>query len=412
LPTKEWIDSGTQDNPVFVMRIDGHMALANSTALNLAGITRDTATPEGGEIVRDADGEPTGVLKDNAMLLFADVIPERSDDELMEAFRLAQEHAFSLGLTEVHSVSASPSETWLLAAMKRARDTGVQKIRMRLYSPIVDWREIANTVEAEGPGDDLLKWDGVKGMIDGALGSTTAWFYDPFTDAPDTSGFPLVAPDQLTDWIVDADNAGLKLAIHAIGDRAIDAALDNFETAADANAPEHRFRIEHFQHPTRDAIDRAARLGVIASMQPYHAIDDGRWAEKRIGAERIKTTYAFRTILDAGMTLTFGSDWPVAPLSPLAGVEAAVARQTIDGENPNGWQPQEKISVEEALVAYTRANAYAAFDETLGGAISVGKRADFVVLTADPREVSPDRIDGITVLKTAISGDIVWSAPE
>jgi hypothetical protein len=404
LPTKEWIDEATPDTPVFVFRLDGHMALANSAALKLAGIDAATITPEGGEIVRDADGEPTGILKDNATNLVFAVMPVMSDEEILDAFKLAQSHALSLGLTEVHAVAGGS----MLDGLRLAHDRGLMKIRVYALPPIENWESARDLIAKEGTGDELLRWGGVKGFVDGALGSATAWFHEPFTDIPGNSGFPLTDPDTLKATIADADAAGLKLAIHAIGDKAIDVLIDDMRAAAGAEIKSRRYRIEHFQHPSRAAIRNAAESGIIASMQPYHAIDDGRWAEKRIGPERIKTTYAFRSILDAGVILSFGSDWPVAPLSPLEGVYAAVTRRTIDGLNPDGWQPQEKISVEEALTAYTATNAYAGFEEDKAGTLETGKRADFVVLSDDPRKINPVDIRTIEVLETIIGGVVVF----
>lgn len=412
LPQKEWIDDATADTPVFVVRLDGHMALANSAALRLAGINTATPTPEGGAIIRDENGEPTGVLKDNAMSLVFAVIPIPSDDELLDAFNLAQSHALSLGLTEVHAVTANPNETAMLDAFRLAHERGAMKIRINVLTPIEHWQSARDLVAREGKGDDTLRWGGLKGFVDGSLGSTTAWFYEPYADTPETSGFPLTDPAALKTIIADADEAGLKIAVHAIGDRAIDVLIDDMQETAGADIADRRYRIEHFQHPSRTAIETAAASGIIASMQPYHAIDDGRWAEKRIGPERLKTTYAFRSILDAGGILTFGSDWPVAPLSPIEGVYAAVTRRTTDGANPDGWQPQEKITVEEALTAYTATNAYAGFEEDKAGTLETGKRADFVVLSDDPRTVDPAAIRSIEVLATMIGGKAVFRANE
>ncbi|WP_165793792.1 amidohydrolase [Hyphococcus luteus] len=410
LPRVEWIDEGTGSTPVFVVRLDGHMALANSAAMALAGVTAETQAPEGGEIVRDENGEPAGVFKDNAMSLIYDVIPEPSEEELLDVFQLAQDHALSLGLTQVHDVGGTGGPNGSLRVFREAKKKGLLKLRIYSFAPLAYWEDARERVADEGKGDEMLRWGGLKGFVDGSLGSTTAWFYEPFTDAPETSGFPVTDPDELAQLIADADAAGLHIAVHAIGDKAIDTLLSDFETAAGDEIVGRRYRIEHFQHPTHEAISRAARDGVIASMQPYHAIDDGRWAEKRIGPERIKTTYAFRSILDEGGLLTFGSDWPVAPLSPIEGVYAAVTRRTIDGANPDGWQPQEKISVEEALTAYTATNAYAGLQEDELGKIALGMAADFVVLSDDPRAVEPAAIKDIRVLKTIVGGEEVYSA--
>ncbi len=412
LPRKEWIDAETRETPVFIVRLDGHMALANSAALKLAGITAATPAPEGGAIVRDQAGEPTGILKDNAMSLVLTVIPKLSDDEILDTFELAQSHALSLGLTQVNAVTANPTETTMLDAFRLAEERGAMKIRANVFMPIEYWNELGDLVAMEGKGGGRLRWGGVKGFVDGSLGSTTAWFYEPYADTPGTSGFPLTDISELKGMASSADAAGLRLAIHAIGDRAIDELIEGMRSIAGDAVGDRRYRIEHFQHPSRAAIEAAAENGIIASMQPYHAIDDGRWAEKRIGSERVRTTYAFRSILDAGAILTFGSDWPVAPLSPLEGVYAAVTRRTTDGANPDGWQPQEKITVEEALTAYTVTNAYAGFEEDIAGTLETGKRADFVVLSDDPRSIDPVTIRDIKVLATMIDGDRVFQAPD
>ncbi|MEP3655465.1 MAG: amidohydrolase [Litorimonas sp.] len=411
LPHKDWIDSETANTPVYVIRLDGHMALANSAALSAAGITKDTIDPKGGVIMRDERGEPTGILKGNALNLVLSVIPSPSDDELMEQFTMAQEHAVSLGLTKVHAVTAYPTETTMLDIFQMARERGLMKIRAQVSTPIEAWQDMAEETAQGDTGDFLLKWGGVKGFIDGSLGARTAWMYEPYTDAPDSTGLPLNDPADFTAWMKAADQASLELSIHALGDRGIDTVIAGMKDIAGSEIQERRYRIEHFQHPTEDAIEALSETGIIASMQPYHAIDDGRWAEDRIGAQRLKTTYAFRSILDAGGILTFGSDWPVAPLSPIKGVYAAVTRQTLDNANPNGWIPAQKISVEEALRAYTSTNAYAFNEESISGTLEVGKRADFVVLSNDPRSIPQEEIANISVFQTVIDGEIVYSAP-
>lgn len=407
LPNKSWIDSKTPNNPVYVIRIDGHMALANSAALAAANITKDTPNPQGGEILRDDKGEPTGILKGNALNLILEVIPAPSQDELMEQFSLAQEHALSLGLTKVHAVTAYPTETTMLDIFQMAHDQGIMKIRAQVSTPIEGWKEMEKA-SRQNRGDDLLKWGGIKGFIDGSLGARTAWMYEPYTDDPTSSGLPLNDPRTLKNWMQQADDAGLELSIHALGDRGIDSVISTMKDIAGDKIKTRRYRIEHFQHPTPQAISDLAETGIIASMQPYHAIDDGRWAEERIGEKRLKTTYAFRSILDAGGIMTFGSDWPVAPLSPVQGVYAAVTRQTLDGKNPDGWIPEQKISVEEALTAYTATNAYSFGEEDISGTLEVGKRADFVVLSKDPRNIPVNTIKDITVLRTVINGKTVY----
>ncbi|QXD15864.1 amidohydrolase [Rhodocaloribacter litoris] len=406
LPRREWIDAVTPDNPVFVSRLDGHMALANTPALERAGITRDTPDPAGGTIVRDpATGEPTGILKDAAMDLVFAVIPPPSEEELDEALERAMAHAVALGVTQVHDMGTYGGWTDL-ATYRRAHARGALKLRLYAFVPLADAARLAAYVDAHGRGDDWLRWGGLKGFVDGSLGSTTAWFYAPYDDAPETTGLLVTDSTALRARILQADAAGLHVAVHAIGDRANDWLLDVYAGAARTNGPrDRRFRIEHAQHLTRDALPRFARQGVIPSMQPYHAIDDGRWAEKRIGPERIRTTYAFRSLLDAGAPLTFGSDWTVAPLNPLEGVYAAVTRRTLDGAHPEGWVPEEKVTVEEALQAYTAANAYAGFQEDRLGRLAPGYLADFIVLSENLFTLEPEAIRAVRVLRTVVGGE-------
>ena len=405
LPRREWVDSITGDHPVFVSRLDGHMALANSKTLSLAGVTKSTPDPEGGTIVRDAKtGEPTGILKDEAMNLVWKVMPEPSAEEFDKMLERAQEHALSLGVTQVHDVGSYGG--WNdLETYRRAKANGKLKIRIYSFAPISTWQRLADYIAKNGRGDDQLYWGGLKGFVDGSLGSTTAWFYQPYNDEPEISGLTVTDTADLKKWILAADSAGLHIAVHAIGDRANDWLLDVFQLVENQNGKrDRRFRIEHSQHLTSAAISRFSSQNVIPSMQPYHCIDDGRWAEKRIGPERIKTTYAFRSLLNAKAPLTFGSDWTVAPLSPLEGIYAAVTRQTLDGANPDGWVPQEKISVEEALRCYTSSNAFAGFQEAKLGMLKVGMLADFVVLSDHLLEIDPVKIKDVSVLRTIESG--------
>ena len=351
LPHRDWIDATTVDRPVFVTRLDGHMALANSRALELAGITTDTAVPLGGEISRDERGALTGIIKGTALDLVQAAIPAPSNDELIERFTVAEAHALERGLTQVHAIASGATDTETLRALRLVESRGLMKIRVQAYVPIQAWESLATLMAEQGRGVGKLTWGGIKGFVDGSLGASTAWLYEPYADAPATTGLPKVRPKALADRLNVIDDAGIQIAVHAIGDQAIDTLLDAFEDVAGTATVERRFRIEHFQHPTGGAIDRAAALGVVASMHPAHLIDDGRWAGTRLGPKRIQTAYAFRRLLDAGGILSFGSDWPVAPLDPLIGVYAAVTRATDD--HPGGWLPAEKINVEEALRAYT-----------------------------------------------------------
>ncbi|HSR16146.1 MAG TPA: amidohydrolase, partial [Gemmatimonadales bacterium] len=382
---------------------------ANSRALELAGVTRATPDVAGGVIVRDPNGQPTGVLKDNAQGLVERAVPAPSPARIDSALSRAMAHAAEQGVTGVSYVSGTWPE---INAFRRARDDGTLTLRVTAYMSIAGWRSAAESLRVNGPGDEWLRVAGVKAFVDGALGSTTAWFDEPYTDAPTTSGFPLGDLDTLASQMRQADSAGLQLAIHAIGTRANAWLLDQFAHIAEVNGPrDRRPRIEHAQHFRPADIPRVAALGVIPSMQPYHAVDDGRWAEKRIGPERIRTTYAFRSLLDAGALLAFGSDWTVAPLSPLLGVYAAVTRATIDGKQPDGFVPAEKIAVEEALRAYTAANAYATFAEQRTGVLRAGMKADLVVIDRDLTAVPAGQIRDAQVLRTLVGGRTVFRRP-
>ena len=409
LPDRNWIDSFTADRPVFILRLDGHMALANTAALEIAGIEAETPSPDGGKIVKDDTGRPIGILKDNAMKLVQSKLPPPSNEEISDQFSRAQDHALSLGIVKVHAVTAYPTETQMLDWFQMARKKGLMKIRAFVSTPI---EAVDQAVEDASLGqmDETLKWGGVKGLVDGSLGSGTAWMHAPFIDDPSNSGFPLNEPIDVSHWMKTADDAGINLSIHAIGDKAIDFTIDTMVDIAGDEIRDRRYRIEHFQHPSPDAIKRIAQFGIIASSHPYHAIDDGRWAGEKLDDERLASTYAFRSILDAGGIMTFGSDWPVAPLSPLKGIYAAVTRQTLDGANPEGWFPEQKISVEEALHAYTFANAYGFGEDSISGTLEAGKRADFIILSHDPREVDASNLNEISVLKTVIDGEIVYEA--
>jgi predicted amidohydrolase YtcJ len=405
LPERGWIDSLTRNTPVFVSRLDGHMSLANSKALELAGVTAGTPDPAGGTIVRGPDGTPTGVLKDAAQDLVFAVIPEPSEAELDRALDAAIAHAASHGVTLITDMGTwEGHETY-----RRAQAAG--RLPLRVYSvvPIASWERMAEYVAREGRGDRRLFWGGVKAFVDGSLGSTTAWFYEPYADDLSTAGLMVSDTADLRTSLLAADRAGLQLIVHAIGDRANDWLLDVFAQAeATHGARDRRPRIEHAQHLTPESIRRIADAGVIASMQPYHAIDDGRWAEKRIGPERVRWTYAFRDLLDSGAHVAFGSDWTVAPLDPLLGIYAAATRRTIDGANPGGWVPEQKITAEEALGAYTTENAYAAFVEGDLGTLEPGMLADLVVLSRDIRAVDPVEIEGVVVDLTMVNGAVIF----
>lgn len=412
LPTKEWIDAVTPDHPVWIARLDGHMALANSVALKAAGVTRATKNVAGGEIVRAKHGEPTGILKDNALQLVDSVVPVPSDAAKDDALAAAMRYANEQGVTSVHNMGTwSDLETFERAAKAR-------RLTTRIYAavPLADWQKLSEVVQAktyggsDGRGDEWLRIGALKGFMDGSLGSHTAAFLEPFEDAPKDRGLLLNEPEDMYRWISGADQAGLHVMVHAIGDRAIQMLLNIYERVEHEDRErDRRFRIEHAQHIAPSDIPRFAQLDVIASMQPYHLSDDGRWAEKFIG-KRIATTYAFRSLLDANAQLVFGSDWPVAPATPLEGIYDAVTRRTLDDANPGGWVPEQKISVEEALHAYTAAAAYASFEEGRKGTLSAGKLADLVMLDQDLFSIAPEKIRDVKVVATMVGGKVVYGA--
>ena len=409
LPEKEWVDSVTREHPVFVTRYDGHMAFANSKALQLAGIDLKSRSPAGGLIVKNKKGEPAGVFKDEAMGLINAAIPPFNEKEMDEFFERAQTHALENGITQVHDMGMYGGWTEL-ATYRRNKEKG--KLKMRIYSfvPLSNWKKLDSFCRADGKGDDMLRWGGLKGFVDGSLGSTTAWFYEPYLDEPDSKGFPVTDTALLREWVNGAHRAGLHVAVHAIGDRANDFILDVFHQVnqLDRNS-DNRFRIEHAQHLSVAALEKISYENVIPSMQPYHAIDDGRWAYKRLDSARLKRTYAFKTLLAKGARLTFGSDWTVAPLDPIEGIHAAVTRSTLDGKHPQGWYPEEKITVTEALRSYTYHNAFAGYQEDRLGVLKKGMLADLVVLSDDIFKIDPVELKKIRVERTIINGKEVYT---
>lgn len=404
LPERSWIDAVTPDHPVWINRLDGHMSLANTAAIKTAGIADNVKDVAGGAIERKK-GKLTGIFKDNAMTLIDKAVPpapEALEDRALDA---AMNYVASKGVTSAHNMSGY----W--STFERARKQNRLITRIYAGTSINDWRALDAKIKKEGRGDAWLRFGNLKQFVDGSLGSHTAAFFKPFVDAPNDSGFFLTPPDELYRGIKSADSAGLHLMVHAIGDKGIRTLLDIYERVEKENGPrDRRFRIEHLQHIHPADIPRLKQLGVIASMQPYHAIDDGRFAEKYIGYERCKTTYAFKSLMDAGATVAFGSDWFVAPPTPLEGIYAAVTRRTLDDKNPDGWVPEQKISVEQALQAYTINGAYASYEEKIKGSLEAGKLADFVVLDKDITTIDPVQIRDVKVLRTVVGAKVVYLA--
>ncbi len=405
LPDKDWIDKFTPDNPVFVTRLDGHMSLANSLAMKLAGINDGVKDIEGGTIVRNSAGKLTGIFKENAILLIENKIPPPSEEQTDKALIKAMDYVASNGVTSVHHMVGN------LDAIERARDNHSLITRIYAMTSIENWKSLKEQIVKNGNGDKWLRIGGVKAFVDGSLGSHTAAFLSPFSDSPADSGFFVNTEDDLYKWTLNADKEGLQVLIHAIGDRANRFLLDMYDSVAKVNGPrDRRFRIEHAQHIAPDDIIRFSKSNIIPSMQPYHLIDDGRWAEKVLGSERIKTTYPFKSLFDSGASVTFGSDWFVAPPTPLEGIYAAVTRRTLDNKNPDGWVPEQKITVEQALTAYTKNGAYASFEENIKGTLETGKLADFVVINQDLTKIDPIKIREAKILQTFVGGKKVYDS--
>jgi len=408
LPTRQLIDDVTNATPVFVTRYDGHMALANSTALGRAGITESTPDPPGGAIVRDANGYPTGVLKDAAMESVARVIPKMTQDQRLAVVKRALRYAASVGVTSLQDMNPSYDDIAVYAELANRNE-----LTARIYAAPLElgWYDQAKLGVHRSFGSSWLRIGAVKGYADGSLGSTTAYFFQPYTDAPETRGLLSDEMQPIADIrvrLMAADHAGLQLCMHAIGDAGISAILDLYGEVIRANGErDRRLRIEHAQHIAPKDFDRFAAMKVVASVQPYHAIDDGRWAERRIGPDRIKTTYAFRTLIDKGVRLALGTDWTVAPLNPMLTLYAATTRATLDGKHPEGWVPEQKISIVEAVRAYTSGSAFAEFQDAVKGTIVRGKVADLVILSDDVFSMPAARLKDVQVLTTVAGGKVV-----
>jgi predicted amidohydrolase YtcJ len=413
LPSKELIDKLTPNTAVFVVRYDGHMGLANSVALRLAGITAQTPDPPGGVIVRDAQGNPTGILKDAATEYVNRVIPPMSHEQRLRTIRHALAHAASLGVTSIEDMNDEYSDSYAdIEAYSELLEHGELTARVYVAPSISDWQDQAKIGLRHAFGSSYLRVGALKGFADGSLGSRTAYFFEPFDDEPSNRGLlraqmqPLSA---MRERMMRADASGLQVCMHAIGDQAISTVLDLYsEVEKSHGAGDRRFRIEHAQHMAAKDFDRFAQLHVIASVQPTHAIDDGRWAETRIGHDRASRTYAFRTFLNHGVRLAFGTDWEVAPLDPMLTIYAAVTRATLDGKRPGGWFPEQKLTVPEAVEAYTMGSAYAEFQDKEKGSITPGKLADMVLLSDDLFTIAPAKIRDVKVLMTIVGGRVVF----
>ena len=407
LPNKSWIDSLTNNNPVLVSRVDGHMALANTKALEEANINENTPSPVGGEIVKDINtGIPTGILKDTAIDIVRKLIPKQSHSEQDSILKTSMNYASSQGITQIHDMA-----TWDdLQTFRRNKDK--LTLRIKTYTWYEDWEKLIDLIDKYGKGDNILRWDGIKAMIDGSLGSRTAWMHNHYLDDKNTNGIMRIKDtNSFKKVITNLDKNGIQLAIHAIGDKANDWIIKQSMNLNKVNGLiDRRIRIEHAQHLTKDAIEKIINNDIIPSMQPYGCIDDTRWMHKRINSDLMSRTYIFKTFIDKNVNLTFGSDWDVTPLNPLFGIYAAVSRKTIDGSNPGGWNPEQKLTVEEAISCYTNNNSYAVFSEKNIGVLQKDMLADFVVLSKDITSIKIDDILKTRVLNTIYNGKEVFRA--
>ncbi|MEZ4768796.1 MAG: amidohydrolase [Caldilineales bacterium] len=412
-PTRHDLDAVAPDTPVYLLRSDLHLAVANSAVLRLAGIDAATPDPTAGVIDRDAAGQPTGVLRDEAMKLVDAVIPHATAPEVDAAMRDAIAAAHRLGLTGIHdfrSTGISEGQTaWATWQRLWSRD----QLNLRVWSHIAgDALDAAVDLGLRtGFGDDRLRMGGIKLFADGSLGARTAWMLEPYRDGG--SGLPVVPMDEIADKVERAHAAGISSAIHAIGDRAIRELLDVFSEVlprarASAGAqPLAPHRIEHVQHSHPEDLRRLGELGLVASVQPIHMEDDIGLVERAIGDERARWTYAFRTLLDTGAVLALGSDCPVASPNPFEGIHAAVARRRLNGQPAGGWQPEQRLTVAEAVAGYTSGPAYATGLSDRQGSIAPGKLADLVVLDRDIFAVPPADIAATQAVLTVFDGKIV-----
>ena len=441
LPHKGMIDGFTKERPVLVRRFDRKVYMANSPALELAGIRRGTPDPEGIAVQRDRNGEPTGALfnpvsgavestvlvRDNVRTLFDELIPPPSREQRIAETKEAWSKMASVGVTSYCDITSDPVYVDIYREM---RDKGEMTARARYRPPLDRWQSMADLGIRIGFGDDWIRFGATKAWIDGIMGNSSARFYEPYTHNPSSRGiwrdimFPFErSPDSPEDMqsrlerlALEADAAGIQLTVHAIGDEANGYLMDMLERIIVKNGEkDRRFRLVHAQVMTDRDIERGGKMNIVAEVQPYHTSDDMRWMEERIGRDRSRGAYAFRRLWDSGAVVSFGSDSPGTNasryyLNPMLGLYAAVTRKTLSGQPEGGWFPQEKLTIEEAIQAYTLNTAYAGFEEHMKGTIAVGKLADFVVLSDDLLTIDPDDIKDVTVVKTFVGGEEVYSA--
>ncbi|MEW5807122.1 MAG: amidohydrolase [Acidobacteriota bacterium] len=402
-PSKELLDSVSPENPVFLRRVDGHIAWVNSCALKIAGISRETPDPEGGEIVRNEMGEPTGILKESSADLVFNLLPKPSRKEIREAIEHSLAEARRFGITSIQD----NSEPEVLEAYRELESEGKLTLRVSEWLELKeDLSEFMTLKERFPRPGGLIRFFTLKGYVDGTLGSRTAAMIKPYSDDPSAKGLLQISPDRLESLVRNANEKGFQVALHAIGDLAVRIALNSFEALGE-KGKEARNRAEHVQIIDEDDLPRFRSLGVIASMQPIHCVSDMRWAEERAGKERCRGAYAWKSILGSGANLAFGTDWPVESMNPMLGLHAAVTRMNSRGEPGGGWVPEQKITMEDAIRCYTAGSAYAEFAENEKGTIEKGKCADIVVLSKNLLEIAPPEILQTKVLYNIFNGKIV-----
>jgi predicted amidohydrolase YtcJ len=405
-PTRLELDQAAPVNPVYLVHVSGHIAVANSLALKHAEINSETANPQGGEIGRFADGEPNGLLEEKATTMVSQRIPDPSDEERKKGIELVFDELARNGVTSVQDFSAW-EDFLAYIDLKQEKKLTVRVTEWLPFTASID--DLQNMRAQGGTTDPWLHTGALKGFMDGALGTRTAALLAPYSDDPSTSGILTVDPEKWKAMAIERDRLGFQLAFHAIGDKGNRVALDTFESLLRVNPPrDRRDRIEHAQVVAPEDIPRFGKLQVIASMQPSHETNDMRWAEQRLGPERSKGAYAWKSLQSAGARLAFGIDYDVEPINPLRGLYACVTREAIEGGPPGGWIPQEKLLLPDCISAYTTGSAYAEFMDGKKGELRVGQFADFVVLSQDLTKISPKDFLKTEVLRTVAGGRTVY----
>jgi predicted amidohydrolase YtcJ len=409
-PNRQQLDAVSPKNPVFLTHISGHVAVANSLALRVSDISKTTSDPAGGKIERDAEGQATGMLlEDTAMHLVRSKIPDMTDEQLRQGLAMVLAEVAQNGITSVQD----NSDWEFFSLYHKLKEEGSLTVRITEWLPFeAPLQDLRNMRSEGGTTDPMLKTGLLKGFLDGALGSRTAALLAPYSDDPSTSGILTANVDEYRKLAIERDKAGFQIAFHAIGDKANRAALDIFEAVAKANGDrDRRDRIEHAQVVAPEDLPRFAALKVIASMQPSHETTDMRWAEQRLGPDRSKGAYAWSSLQKSGVHLAFGTDYDVEPLNPFRGLHACTTRELPEGGPIGGWQPQEKLTLEECIRAYTTGSAYAQFAEGKKGELKTGEHADFIILSSDLTKIPPSQYTATKVLRTVVGGRTVYQVP-